>query len=82
MTDKSDKAAEDLNLPFEAAFHAIEEIVEQLESGELSLADSVALFERGQRLLGLCNTQLDNAELRVTQLSAGDDGSLRTESLT
>lgn len=82
MTDQTGKAAEDFKLSFEEAYHALEEIVEQLESGELSLAESVALFERGQRLLAHCNAQLDAAELRVSQLTTGDNGNPRTEPLT
>ncbi|HEX2907796.1 MAG TPA: exodeoxyribonuclease VII small subunit [Phototrophicaceae bacterium] len=57
-------------LSFEAAFAELESIVSQLESGELSLDDSVALFERGRKLSEYCQTLLDKAELRVSQLTA------------
>ncbi|HEX2623131.1 MAG TPA: exodeoxyribonuclease VII small subunit [Phototrophicaceae bacterium] len=59
------------NLSFEAAFAELETIVAQLESGELSLEESVTLFERGRQLSTHCQTLLDNAELRVSQI--GDD---------
>lgn len=81
MTKQPDKPADDFDLPFEEAYAAIEQIVEQLESGDLSLAESVSLFERGQRLLTQCNSQLDAAELRVSQLTGGDDN-LKTEPLS
>jgi len=60
----------DINeLSFEAAYAELETIIAKLESGELSLEDSVQLFERGRRLSEHCQTLLDTAELRVNQLS-------------
>ncbi len=56
-------------LSFEAAYAELETIIAKLESGELSLEDSVELFERGRRLSEHCQTLLDRAELRVSQLS-------------
>ncbi len=81
MTKQVPDPAETPDLPFEEAYHTIEEIVEKLESGESSLAESVALFERGQKLLALCSAQLDAAELRVSQLSIDNDGNLKTDSM-
>lgn len=61
----------DLNqLPFETAYAELQTIVSQLESGALPLEDSVALYERGRQLSAHCQTLLDQAELRVTQLTA------------
>lgn len=57
-------------LSFEAAYAELETIIARLESGELSLDDSVALFERGRKLSEHCQTLLDKAELRVSQLTA------------
>lgn len=57
-------------LTFEQAFAELEDIVNRLESGELSLEESVALYERGQKLARLCGAMLDAAELRVQQLAA------------
>ncbi len=61
-------------LTFEQAFTQLEDIVTRLESGELSLDESVVLYEQGQKLARFCNTLLDGAELRIRQLSA--DGTL------
>jgi exodeoxyribonuclease VII small subunit len=59
----------DLNeLSFEAAYAELQQIVGQLESGELPLEDSVALYERGRHLSAHCQRLLDQAELRVSQL--------------
>lgn len=56
-------------LSFEDALRELEEIVAQLEAGDLTLEVSLALFERGQKLAHLCNQQLDAATLRVEQLT-------------
>jgi exodeoxyribonuclease VII small subunit len=55
-------------MTFEQAFAALEETVEQLETGELALEDTLSLYERGQALARRCQDLLDQAELRVTQL--------------
>ena len=59
----------DSDLAFEQAFAQLEGIVARLESAELSLDDSLALFERGQALAAHCARLLDAAELKVKQLS-------------
>ena len=56
-------------LNFEEALTALEEVVAQLESGGLTLEETVALYERGQRLVALCSARLDKAELQIEQLS-------------
>ena len=64
----------DSELSFEAAFAELEATVQQLETGNLPLADALALYERGVQLARLCAAQLDAAELRVQQLvSVADD---------
>jgi exodeoxyribonuclease VII small subunit len=56
-------------LKYEAAFAELEAIVEALESGERPLDESMTLFERGQALLKRCAQLLDQAELKVQQVS-------------
>ena len=56
------------NLRFEEAFAELEEVVQKLEAGDLTLDQSMILFERGTALAAHCNAQLDTAELRVQQL--------------
>ena len=58
------------DLTFETALAELEQIVSRLEAGELTLEESLALFERGQQLADYCNNLLDNASLRVEQLTA------------
>jgi len=60
-------------LTFEAAFAELEATVRRLESGDLSLDDSIALYERGMRLAKQCSQALDSAELRVQQLTLIND---------
>lgn len=60
------------DLSFENAFDELDSIVARLESGELTLEESVGLYERGRKLSAHCQTLLDKAELRVSQLN--DDG--------
>ncbi len=59
---------------FEKAMAELEDLVKQLEEGDMPLEESMDLFERGQRLAQHCNTLLDAAEIRVQQidLSPGD----------
>ncbi|MCB9421166.1 MAG: exodeoxyribonuclease VII small subunit [Ardenticatenaceae bacterium] len=64
MTDETQ------DLTFETALAELEQIVSRLEAGELTLEESLALFERGQQLADYCNNLLDNASLRVEQLTA------------
>ena len=62
------------DLSFEAAFEQLQETVQALEAGDLTLAESLALFERGVRLTNLCDGLLENAELSVRQILADGAG--------
>jgi exodeoxyribonuclease VII small subunit len=56
-------------LTYEQALGQLEDIVAALESGEYDLNLSLRLYERGQLLAHACANMLDQAELRVQQLS-------------
>jgi exodeoxyribonuclease VII small subunit len=56
-------------LTFEQAFAELEENVHKLEEGGLTLEEGLSLFERGQVLAALCNKQLDEAELKIKQIT-------------
>ena len=56
-------------LSYEAAFSALEAVVTALESEKQSLDEALALFERGQLLIQRLSSLLDQAELKVRQLS-------------
>lgn len=51
--------------PFEQGLEELEAIVRKLESGDLSLEQSLELFENGLRLSERCRKRLDDAETRV-----------------
>jgi exodeoxyribonuclease VII small subunit len=53
---------------FEKAMERLEEIVESLEGGELSLEDSLKVFEEGMKLTRFCSHKLEEAEKKVTLL--------------
>lgn len=58
------------SMSFEQALQALEEIVAQLERGEVSLDDAVAAYERGAKLKAFCQQRLDEARLKVEQIRA------------
>ncbi len=67
-------------MDFEKKLSRLEEIVAKMESGELSLEDSLKFFEEGVKLSRECNAQLSQAEQKVkTLLSVDADGNSVTE---
>jgi exodeoxyribonuclease VII small subunit len=66
---------------FESRMRRLEEIVHQLEEGELNLERSLALFEEGIALARRLETQLGDAEMKVEQLLQRADGSEETAPL-
>jgi exodeoxyribonuclease VII small subunit len=61
-------------LSFEAALTKLETIVESMETGEVPLADLLAKFEEGNKLLKHCESRLKDAELKIEQLKKERDG--------
>ena len=61
-------------LDFEASMLRLEEIVNLLERGEAPLEQAMKLFEEGAALLRDCTARLDEAEQKVSILTAGEDG--------
>ncbi|MBM3314136.1 exodeoxyribonuclease VII small subunit [candidate division WOR-3 bacterium] len=74
---KSDKPTESLS--FEQALAELESIVKQMEAGNLTLEQSLALFERGVQLARACKVKLAEAELKVSQLVKDKQGLLAEE---
>lgn len=67
---------------FEQQLAELEKVVERLESGGLSLDESVKLFEDGMRLSNACKAQLSVAESRIQVLLAPEEqGPVRVEDL-
>ena len=61
-------------ITFEEKLSRLEQIVVALEKGDVQLADSLALFEEGTKLISACTKQLDQAEQQVVKLMKGSDG--------
>lgn len=67
---------------FEDTFKKLEGIVNKLECGELSLEESMKLFEEGMRLSQLCSQKLVEVQKRVDLLLKAEDGSLQSQSFS
>ncbi|MBQ4244154.1 MAG: exodeoxyribonuclease VII small subunit [Clostridia bacterium] len=58
------------NFNFEKAVEKLEKTVEKLEKGDLSLDEMMKLYEEGVSLSSQCSKALDEAEFKITELSA------------
>ncbi len=61
-------------MTFEQALSALEEIVTKLERGDVPLDESIALYERGEKLRAACQNRLDSAQARIEKIVAGSEG--------
>lgn len=69
VNDSGDKLSEDLDkLTLEEALALLDETVAALESGSLTLTQSVDNYERGMKLARVCNEMLTSAELRIARI--------------
>ena len=66
---------------FEEALDELEKVVERLESGELSLEDSLAAFEEGIGLVKFCNQKLTEVEKKIELLVKDKDGKLQLRAM-
>ena len=64
---------------FEKSLDRLENIVSQLEKGELALEEALKLFEEGVKISRFCNTKLDEAERKVEILLKNDQGQMAEE---
>lgn len=70
LTDMGEKK----EIQFEEALQRLEQIVGQLENGQLSLEESMKAFEEGMKLRRLCEEKLDAADRKIEKLVAKSDG--------
>ena len=59
---------------FEQAIDKLEDLIEQIESGEVGLEQAIAQYEQGQALIKRCRGILDKAERRIAELTEDADG--------
>ena len=64
------------SVTFEQAIARLDEIVKSLEDGKAPLDDLLSVYEEGVSLLRICNSKLDNAELKIKMLSKNPDGTV------
>jgi len=74
-------AKKDKQIQFEEAFKRLDDIVTKLESGDLSLEDSMTLFEEGIILTKTCKSRLEAAEQKIQLLLKDSDGNLSLEDI-
>ena len=77
MATKKDKPERKFH--FEKALEQLEKIINDLESGELTLDESIRAFEKGVELSRLCQKKLEVAEERVKKLIEKADGEIDLE---
>lgn len=75
---KADKHAAVKKLKFEDAIEQVESVIDQIESGDIGLEQSLADYERATKLIAHCRSILDVAEKRITELTLDDQGRLKT----
>ena len=61
------------NMKYETALKRLEEIAEKLDSGSLSLDESLKLFEEATELTAFCSSCLEKAKLKITKLTEKKD---------
>ena len=64
---------------FEAALARLEELVQELEKGDIPLEQSLKLFEEGIKLSRICNKRLEEAERKVEVLMKDKDGKISAQ---
>ena len=72
MSERS--VAREKEIPFEHALERLEQLVGDLEGGDLGLEESLRKFEEGVRLVRLCSERLRGAELRIAELEDAPEG--------
>ena len=70
-SDKTEQPADDLS--YERARDQLVEVVRTLEQGGTTLAESLALWERGEELARICQTALDGARARLDAVLGEED---------
>ncbi|NLG51032.1 MAG: exodeoxyribonuclease VII small subunit [Chloroflexi bacterium] len=68
-------------LSFEDSYDRLERVIQRLENGNLSLDESVALYEEGMRLAQHCGRKLDDAQLKVFRLLSAAADEMDRETL-
>jgi len=74
MKSKNSGTGKSREPSFEVGLTKLEEIIGQLDNGDLTLDQALVLFEQGISLLRTCDGHLKNAQGRITELLKGENG--------
>jgi len=75
------KAADSKPPTFEASLSKLEQIVDDMESGELPLEEIIEKYEEGMGYLKVCDDKLAEAEVKIRKLTRDDEGELTEEDM-
>jgi exodeoxyribonuclease VII small subunit len=82
MIQKPDMSEKSEKVSFESALEQLQQTVKRLESGELSLEQSLENFETGVRLTRVCQEQLSAAEQKIEILTQASETKIETQPFT
>lgn len=80
MSDNNTKKNID-NMSFEEALKSLEEIVSQLDSGEIDLDKAVEAYEKGTNLKAHCEKKLKEAQLRIEKIEVDKEGEITAKNM-
>ncbi|MGH1481664.1 MAG: exodeoxyribonuclease VII small subunit [Geminicoccales bacterium] len=66
-------------MSFEQSLKELEQIVQDLERGQLDLDEAIKAYERGTSLKSHCESKLKEAQLRVDKITVGSNGKAKAE---
>lgn len=73
------KAKTDADFKFEKALARIEQIVDQMESGEIELDKALALYQEGMELMAKCQATLEETQNKIKKITRDIQGKLKVE---
>ena len=66
-------------MTFEDAMDELEDIVNALDKGDVSLDEAIAAYDRGSVLKDHCEKKLNQAKMKVETIQSGENGELKTD---
>ena len=75
MSQQTEPQTDVESLSFEKAMAELEAIVDRLERGEVTLEESISIYERGEALKKRCEALLQTAEMKIEAIRKSKDGS-------
>ena len=79
MMVKTSKEENLEKMSFEEAIKELEDIVDDLEKGEVSLEEAVSAYERGSKLKNICQKRLNDARMKVEKIKQDENGQISIE---